>query len=169
MSKEKRDLLIHYDEENQKLIFISTDVADTVAIREKGFCGVCPDIEFYRGKEPDEAEKLLGEMVFSFIDLHSTKKIGIRDYEKLADDAHTEFMNELEEEAKRNNPEAQYLLFIECRSSAVLNYSNSDLERAEFLLKAAADGGYPDAIETLKDWAEVKATLVNRKKHGKSV
>ena len=169
MPREKRDLLIHYDEENQKLIFISADVADTVAIRKKGFDGVCPDIEFYRGKEPDEAEKLLGEMVFALIDLNSKKKIGIRDYKKLADDARSEYIIELEEEAKKNNSEAQYSLFVEYRSSAVLNYSNADLERAEILLKAASEGGFPDAIEALKGWAEAKATLVNRKKHGKSV
>ena len=112
MSTTKRDLLIHYDEESQKLVLYSVDTDSTTQIRAKEFGGVSPEVEFFKSMPAEEAEMKLGGMVFSLIDLVSLKKIGIREYEAEAEEAHAEYVKGLEQEVESNDPDAQYHLFI---------------------------------------------------------
>ena len=165
--KEKRDLLIHFDEEKQVLVFYTAPVGDTAAIRAKAFDGVRPDVEFFREKEPDEAERVIGGMVFSVIDLFALNKIGIRDYGALANDAHAEYVADLESRAAQGDAEAQYNLFIEYHSRTVRSAQQSDLEEAERLLKASAAGGFSEAkLRLEKDWELMKDAARRRIKRG---
>jgi hypothetical protein len=165
--REKRDLLIHFDEEKQVLIFYAAPVGDTAAIRAKAFDGVRPDVQFFREKEPDEAERVIGGMVFSAIDLFALNKIGIRDYAALANDAHAEYVADLESRAAQNEAEAQYHLFIEYHSRAVKSAQQSDLDEAERLLRASAAGGYAEARSRLeKDWELIQDAAQRRIKRG---
>lgn len=90
MSTTKHDLLIHYDEESQKLVLYSVDANSTAGIRAKEFDGVCPEVEYFTSMPAEEAEMKLGGLVFSLIDLGAVKKIGIREYEEKAEEAHAQ-------------------------------------------------------------------------------
>ena len=168
MADIKRDLVIHYDEDGQKIIFYSTDISNTENIRAKEFGGVCPEVEFFKAQSPDIAEQKLGGMVFALLDLHSTRKIGIRNYAAEADEAINQWIQELEEEVKHNDPNAQYDLFIHLHSSAMQNYSLPDLARAESLLLASAAQGHPEAKSSLESWPDLKAAAERRINRGKS-
>jgi len=165
--KEKRDLLIHFDEEKQVLVFYTAPVGDTAAIRTKAFGGVRPDIRFFREKAPDEAERVIGSMVFSVIDLYALNKIGIRDYAALANKAHIEYVADLESRAAQNDAEAQYHLSMEYHSRTLQSAKQSDLDEAERLLKASAAGGFHDAKVALEnDWELMKGAAKRRIKRG---
>jgi hypothetical protein len=166
MTKEKRDLLIHYDEESQKVIFYTVRTSETAGIRQHSFDGVCPDVEFLKSMPAEEAEMKLGGLVFSIIDLSSTRKIGIRPYEAEAEELHTRFVAELEEQVKSADPDAQYQLFIHLHSLAMRNYSLPELARAEALLQAAAAQGHEEALSSLDSWPMLKAAAERRINRG---
>ncbi len=154
----KGDLVIHYDEENHQIIFYSTNVVNTEAIRAKEFGGVCLEVENFKNQDPDKAEQTIGGMVLALLDLQSYTKIGIRAYEAEAEKNIKQWVQELEEQAKNNDPEAQYNLFIQLHSQAIRNCSLIDLARAESLLLASAAQGYVEAKSSLKNWEVSKAT-----------
>ena len=162
MSTTKRDLLIHYDEESQKLILYPVDTASTSAIRAREFDGVCPEVEFFKSMPAEEAEMKLGGLVFSLIDLGSSKKIGIREYESEAEEAHAEYVETLERDVKKNDPDAQYSLFIHMHSVAMKTLSLEALARAEALLHAAAQQGHENAQSSLESWPLLKAAAARR-------
>ena len=166
MTKEKRDLLIHYDEETQKVTLYSVATAETSSIRAKEFDGVCPEVEFFKSMPPEEAELKLGGLVFSLLDLGSIRKIGIRDYKAEAEEGHQRFVEELEEQVKTNDPEAQYQLFIHLHSLAMKTYSSAALARAELLLEAAAAQGHEGAQSSLESWPILKAVAERRINRG---
>jgi len=168
MTGEKRDLVIHYDEDSQKIIFYSTDISNTESIRAKEFDGVCPEVEFFKTQPPDLAEQKLGGMVFALLDLHSKKKVGIRNYAVEAEEAINQLIQKLEEEARHNDPNAQYHLFIHFHSLAMKNYSLPDLARAESLLLASAAQGHAEAKLSLENWPDLKAAAERRINRGKS-
>jgi hypothetical protein len=166
---DKRDLLIHYDEENQKFIFYMLEAADTAALRAKAFDGVCPDVSAFKEKTPDDAEKAMGGMVFSALDHGSITRVNIRDYKAESEEAMREYVAELEVAAQNNDPEAQYSLFMEYHARTIRHGNNSDLLRAEELLLASANAGYADAKKTLDDWPRLKAAAERRISRGPSV
>src|SRR5690349_7133521 len=105
---EKRDLLIHYDEERGEIIFHSVPSGETKELRSKSFDGVRPEVSHFKELSPDEAEQALGRLVFHLVDLNSKTKIGIRDYEAEADAAHSEYVADLEEKVKVGDIEATF-------------------------------------------------------------
>jgi hypothetical protein len=147
---EKRDLLIHYDEERGEIIFHSVPSNETKELRAKSFDGVRPKVSYFKELPPDEAEQALGGLVFSLVDLNSNTKIGIRDYKSEADAAHSEYVADLEQKVEAGDIDAMFHLSQEMHSSAISNYSLADLRRAEELLTYAAREGYEEA----KDWLE---------------
>ena len=165
----KHDLLIHYDEARGELIFHSIATEKTGELRANSFDGVRPEISFYQELPPDEAEQALGRLVFSLIDLNSTKKIGVRDYKAEADAAHVDYVAELEEQAKTGDPDAQYHLALEMHRSAMNNYSIDDLSRAESLLMAAVALGHKEAEKTVQSWPLLKDAAERRIARGKLV
>ncbi len=167
MTISKLDLLIHYDEDRGEIVFHSVPVAGTTDLRANSFDGVRPEIEFFQGLPPDEAEQALGRLVFSLIDLNSEKKIGIRDYKDEADVAHASYVADLEEQAKTGDADAQYHLSSAMHGSAMTNYSLQDLQRAEHLLLAAVAQGHELAKERLQTWPLLKAAAERRIARGK--
>ena len=168
MSTTKRDLLIHYDEESQKLILYSVDANSTATIRLEGFDGVCPEIQFFKSMPAEEAELKLGGLVFSLIDLGSLKKIGIREYAAEAAEGYKQYVAELERQVGQNDPQAQYSLFIHMHSVAMKTLSTTALARAEELLKSAAAQGYEDAQSSLDSWPLLKAAAERRIARGEA-
>jgi hypothetical protein len=162
MENRKRDLVIHYDEENQKVIIYSTDAVNTEAIRAKEFDGVCPDVERFKSQEAGAAEQDIGGIVFALLDSHSNKKIGIRNYKAVAEENFKQWIQVLEEQVKNNDPDAQFNLFIQLHNQAIENCSINDLSRAESLLLASAAQGHAEAKSSLELWEVMKATAIRR-------
>lgn len=147
---EKRDLIIHYDEERREIIFHSVPSHETIDLRSKSFDGVRPEVSYFKELPPDEAEQALGRIVFSLIDLNSDRKIEIRDYKSEADVAHLEYVADLEERVKTGDIDAMFYLSQEMHRSAMTSYSQADLRRAEQLLTQAVREGHKEA----QDWLE---------------
>jgi hypothetical protein len=162
----KRDILIHFDEEQGELIFYTASVDDTNNIREKEFDGARIDIPFLSEKSADEAEKLLGGMVFSLVDTFSFKKIGIRHYEALNEESHRQHVAEWEAAAKNGDAEAQFMLFIEYHSRALFNCDAESLKKAEAMLEAAVAQGYESAIERKEHWPLMRSAVERKLKRG---
>jgi hypothetical protein len=162
MAGKKRDLVIHFDEQLGKVIFYSTDVENTAAIRAKEFDGVCPEVAILREGSADEAEMKLGRLVFSLIDLNSATKIGIRDYEAEANRAREVFVAECEQQAEAGDPDAQHQLSMELRRKAIKDRSLVVLARAEALLRMSAAQGHAGALSILESWPDLKATAERR-------
>jgi hypothetical protein len=160
---EKRDLVIHYDEERGELIFHSVLSRETIGLRSNSFDGVRPEVSYFKGLPPDEAEQALGRIIFSLVDLNSERKIGIRDYKSEADADHLRYVSELEDQAKTGDIDAVFYLSQELLHSAMDTYSLADLSRAEELLTHAAREGQAEAKGWLEStWPALKAAAQRR-------
>ena len=167
---EKRDLIIHYDEERGEIVFHSVPSSETKELRSNSFDGVRPEVSYFKELSPDEAEQALGRLVFSLVDLNSSSKIGIRDYKSEADAAHSEYVADLEEKVKAGDIDATFHLSQEMHRSAMSNYSLSDLCRAEELLTHAAREGQEEAKDWLEStWPMLKAAAKRRIARGNAV
>ncbi len=165
---DKKDLLIHFDEDAHKFVFYSVDAKDTSTLRAGAFGGVCPEVSFFKEKAPDEAEQTMGGMVFSFLDHGSINRVNIRDYKAESEAAMQQWDEELEAAAKNNDSEAQYCLFMRYHSKSLKSRKLSDLERAEELLFASANAGYSSAQKALEDWPLMKAAAERSIQRGSS-
>ena len=167
---DKRDLVIHYDEERGEVIFHSVPSSDTKELRSKSFDGVRPEVSYFKELSPDEAEQALGRLVFSLVDLNSNTKIGIRDYKSEADAAHSEYVADLEEKVKAGDIDATFRLSQEMHRSALSNCSSADLRRAEELLIHAVREGNEEAKDWLEStWPMLKAAAQRRIARGNAV
>ena len=168
MSKHgKRDLLIHFDEEKNDLVFFTVEEDSSAKIRATEFDGARIDVPHFKDMFPDEAERTLGETAFSLIDTFANDKIGIRDYETLNEERHRKYVADMESEAIAGDAEAQYMLFIEYHSRALFNSDAQSLKKAEEMLELAAAGGYEDAISSLENnWAQMRAAVERKIKRG---
>jgi hypothetical protein len=167
---DKRDVLIHYDEESGEIIFHSVLSSETRELRAKSFGGVRPEVSYFKALSPDEAEQALGRLVFHLVDLNSNAKIGIRDYESEADADHSDYVAALEEEVKAGDIEASFHLGVEMHRSAMSNCSPADLRRAEELLNHAAREGHEKAKQWLEStWPILKAAAERSIARGNSV
>ena len=150
MDTEKRSLVLQYDEEKDAIVFFSVPTTTALALRNDEAIEM-PMADF-RALTPDEAERRVGEGIFSAFDSFSTRKTGIRDY---AGDLEREFSTwiaDLEPAAKSGDPKAQYDLSTLYRDLAMRRRSWEDFENSESLLRASASSGYPAALEALRDW-----------------
>jgi len=167
---EKRDLVIHYDEERGEMVFHSVPSTETKELRSKSFDGVRPEVSYFKELSPDDAEQALGRLVFSLVDLNSNTKIGIRDYKAEADAAHSEYVADLEEKVRASDIDATFHLSQEMHRSAMSNYSLADLRRAEELLNLAAREGHEEAKDWLEStWPMLKAAVERRIARGNAV
>ncbi len=165
----KRDILLHFDEEMGEIIFYTVDAERVAEIRQREFDGARSDINWFQEQTADEAEKALGAMVFSLIESFSLKKIGIRDYEALNQEAHQQYVAELEAQAASGNPEALYNLFIERHSRALREKSLESLEEAERLLRESAALGHEEARDCLEnDWQLLQEAALRSIQRGKN-
>lgn len=160
MSKAKRDLVIHYDEDRNVVICYSTDISKTQKIREAEF-GLEVPVSVYKNVTSDEAEKMMGAGVFSLLDLHSISPIEIRNYRELSNKFSEESQEQLERAAQSGDVEAQYFFAIDCFTEGVRNRNIDQIEQAEVWLKKAAAGGFTDAVSYLNDhWERDKASAL---------
>lgn len=151
-----KDLLIHYDESAQEIVFCEVDAISG----NKRFAFKVP-LALYKEKNADEAERIMGETVFTFFDRWADVKMGLRNYVEEAKEALARGVAVTEKLAKEGNAEAQYQLAIECFTDGVRGRSATQLEEAESWLKKSAAGGYKTAIDYLeKFWEREKASAL---------
>jgi len=164
MSKrEKCDVLVHFDEEKNDVVFYTVEQSKTAAIRSSEFDGVRVDVPHFKEIPPEEAERSLGYTVFSLLDTFSKKKIGVRDYEAVNKERHLKDVAEWEIEAAAGSHEAQYMLSLEYHSRALFNSDRQALEKAEEMLRLAAAGGHLEAISSLEGHWPIMRAAVERK------
>ena len=151
-----KDFLIHYDESGQEIVFSEVDAISG----NKRFAFKVP-LALYQKKGADEAERIMGETVFTFFDRWADVKMGLRNYVKETKEALASGVVDTERLAKEGDAEAQYQLAIECFTDGVRSRSAAKLEEAESWLRKAAAGGYKTAIDYLeKHWAREKASVL---------
>ncbi|MBS2132357.1 hypothetical protein KEX41_29690 (plasmid) [Burkholderia thailandensis] len=156
MAIRKRDVVIHYDEDKEEIVFYTTDLSRTESIRAAEFDGMRVETSFLRDKSPSDAEQALGRTVFALLERGASVKFGIRDYAAEAEEAQREHVQQLERDVLAGSAEACYHLGLHLHYSAMKHASKDNLERAETLIRDAAHAGYPQAEKILKQWPDLK-------------
>jgi len=159
----KRDLLIHYDESSEELIIYSVNSNQFANIRSKEFDGARTDIEWFKEKTADEAERELGSQIFALLDTFSEKKTNIRDYKSLNEIALKEYISQLESESDQGSAEAKYHLFFQYHSIATRELDILYLDKSEKLLQESSALGFEAATTFLNDsWSIMKDSTLSR-------
>jgi hypothetical protein len=149
---EKKKLLIDYDEDTKEIIFyeVSQDGCQKIAIKVP--------LSLYQKQGPDQAERLMGETVFTFFDSWANIKMGLREYVQEAKKSLASRLDSLRIRALDGEATAQYYFAIECLTSGIKNRSASQIEDADSWLRKSAASGFEDAVEYLaKNWEREKA------------
>lgn len=106
----------------------------------------------FRALKPDEAERRVGEGIFTMFDSFSIRKTGIRDYAGDMNKDIEQMMADLEPLANGGDPQAQYNLSVLYHDLARRNLSWVHFERAESLTRSSAGAGLPAAVQALGNW-----------------
>lgn len=150
-----KKLQIEYDELAQNINFYE------VASDGKLDFVIKVPVSLYREKEPDEAERVMGETVFTFFDRWANTKMGLRNYVVEAHQSIELRRKKTGTLAEDGNAEAQYELAIDCFTLGVRNRSSTQVEEAESWLKKAVVNGSKDAAEYFeKHWERDKASAL---------
>lgn len=157
-----RDIIIHYDEAAGKIVCSTVDHALTAPLLAKAF-PLETDVEQFKAKGPDEAERSFGAGVFALLELGATQKLGIRDYRADTAKWEAEITNELQQKSGVGDAAAQFQLAMEVITQALRAKSKKKMMEAEVLLRKAAEAGDVEAVEYLANlWPALKA----RSEHG---
>lgn len=150
MSSDKRSLVLHYDEENDQIVFFSVPASEALALRKDSGSEI-PLSEF-RAVSPDEAERRVGEGVFHMFDCFAVRKTGIRDYAGNFEKDIEAMIAELE--AKPTDGDGQILsdLSVLYRDLAMRRKSWDLMKKSEVLTRTAAAAGVESAVHALENW-----------------
>ena len=162
MPPDKRDLLIHYDEAEQRLVVQAVSSARAQALREESPEGIEPDLDELRELAPDAAEQHVGRLVLALVDLHSERKIGVRDYAAEAAQEQARHVAELEARVATGDADAQFELFVQLQMAALKTAAPALLERADVLLAAAIAQGHSEAVAMAEMWPVIKSVAERR-------
>lgn len=110
-------MLIDYDELAQEIRFyeVSSDGKQSLAIKVP--------LSLYQEKGSDEAERVMGETVFTFFDRWAAIKMGLRDYVGEARQSIVSRRSEIAKLAESGNAEAQYQFAIDCFTTGARDHS----------------------------------------------
>ena len=162
MPSNKRDLLIHYDEDAQRLVVQAVSSERARELRDESPQGVEPDLDELRELAPDAAEQHIGRLVLALLDHHGERRIGVRDYEAEAAQEQARHVAELEQGAAAGDAQAQFDLFVQLQILALRTASLPLLERADALLAAAVARGHEEALAMAVNWPLIKAVAERR-------
>jgi len=158
-----RDIIIHYDETAGKIVCSTVEHQLTAPLLDSAL-PLETSIGFFKAKAPDEAERLLGAVMFALLDLSANPKIGIRDYSAQAVDWATSYDDELSQRAASGDGAAQYEQAMALITEGMQAKSKKKMNEAGDLLQRAADSGYPEAVEYLANlWPPLKSRSENYK------
>lgn len=151
-----RDIIIHYAEEDGKIVVSTVEHALTAPLLAKAL-PLETLVETLRAKTPDEAERAIGAGIFALIDLSSDVKIGIRDYSAIAPDWEAGHNKELEQKSAAGDVIAQFELAMATIDQGLRTKTKQKMNEADSLLRSAAVGGNVEAAEYLADlWPVLK-------------
>ncbi len=157
MARLKCDLLLHYDEDLQRIIFYDVPLVATEAIRASAFCPLGEDVARFKALGATEAERLMGELVFSHLDRHGNKDLGLRDYAAVARDVHYQAIASLQQAALAGDADARFQIFQHLHMLALKEKSLTHLANAEQALTSAAGMGHVQAAALAPVWPRLKA------------
>ena len=148
-----RDIIVHYDEDTGKLVCSTVDRALTAPL----LAGALPleiSVEELERKGADEAEKVFGAGIFALIDIHATKKIGLRDYRTISNNwaiLHGQNLTD------QDHGTAKYELALQMVAEGLRGKSRAKMEQADRLLRDAVSIGNSQAKEYLQNlWPSLK-------------
>lgn len=165
------DVIVRFNTDQQELVVYSAQATETLTNNTDDGNdndttphwkeAVRLSTAFFASKTPQESERTLGALVFALLNKQreaqeQASALHIRNYAERAKQAKTELNKELLDAATAGDAEAQYLLFVEHHSTAIMQRNADELELAEVMLNASADAGYEEAIGVLKDWSDMK-------------
>lgn len=170
------DVVVRFDETTQELVVYGVQ-SDADAGKENGAISntgvrwkeaVRLSATFFADKGAQASEQTLGALVFALLDKERERKqdkLSIRAYADQAKHAEAALNKELLDAAASGDAEAQYLLFVEHHSTAIMQRKVQELDLAEVMLNASADAGFAEAIDALKEWPEMKEQARKRIAH----
>jgi TPR repeat protein len=163
MGLEKVDLVIRYDEEEQKLKFYSASPGENGTVLPRRLPHLELELSKLRTKVPDEAERIVGGSVLVFFEFHSRTKTGIRDYSTLGKQFAKSSFDDARQAAAKSDPDAQFELAMHHLDKSIEDGLRTDLELAEKWLQTSAANGSHDAQEYLREhWGRMKAYAERR-------
>lgn len=166
MTRQKRCLVLQYDEEGDEIVLFSVPASDVPPLRgDEGFEMPLSD---FRALAPEEAERRIGEGVFTMFDAFADRKTGIRDYAGRMTSDIEQMVADLEPTADRGNPQAQYDLSILYHDLVRRQLSWTHFDRAEALTRSAAEAGLPAAIQALAGWPTLRYAFSRHVERSKS-
>lgn len=156
-----RDIIVHYDAVERKIVCCTVDSASTAVLRAEAFPLETP-IEILHAKDPDEAERSLGAAIFALLDLSNDPKIGVRDYraDAGADTAQWEAENtrDLERRSAAGDSQALFDLAVEKAAKGLRTKSKKLMNEADDLLRKSVAAGHAEAARYLTDlWPALKS------------
>ena len=151
-----RDIIVHYDAAEGKIVCCTVDATLTAALRAKALPLETP-IDTFKAKGPDEAERSLGAGIFALLDVSCDPKIGIRDYKAETVKWEAENTQELEQKSAAGDSQALFDLAMEKVTKGLRAKSKNFMNEADDLLRKAVAAGNSEAAQYLADlWPALK-------------
>lgn len=151
-----RDIIIHYDEDNGKIVCSTVEHNLTAPLLAKAL-PLETSIDALKAKGADEAERTLGAGIFALLDLSSHTKIGIRDYSAATAKWDADYTDELKQKLATGNVEAQYEFAMQLIDEGLNAKSIKKMNEADVLLRQSAASGHVEAAEYLANlWPVLK-------------
>lgn len=156
-----RDIIIHYDAAEGKIVCCTVDAASTAALRS-GALPLETPIDLLKAKDADEAERSLGAGILALLDISNDPKIGIRDYEADKEAATTQWEAEntrdLEQRSAAGDSQALFDLAVEKAAKGLRTKSKKLMNEADDLLRKSVAAGHAEATKYLSDlWPALKS------------
>ena len=157
MTRLKCDLLLHYDEQAQRIVFYALPLVGTDAIRRSAFCPLAHEVAHFTAMGAADAERAMGEIVFSHLERHGNQSLGLRDYDAVARDVHYRTIAGLQARVLSGDAAAMFETFQHLHMLALKEKSPAHLAGAGQALSAAAAHGDVQAAALTAVWPRLKA------------
>lgn len=165
MTRLKCDVLVHYDEQAQRITFYTVPLVGTADIRRSAFCPLSQGVGHFTAMQADAAERTLGAMVFAYLERHGNRSLGIRDYDAVARDVHYQTIATLQQRVLRGDAEAIYQTFQHLHMLALKEKSVAHLASAEQALQSASALGHGQALALISVWPRMKSDAEHAMQH----
>ena len=156
-----RDIIIHYDATEAKIVCCTVDATLTASLRAEAFPLETP-LQMFTTRGADEAERSLGAGIFALLDSVNEPKIGIRNYKAIseADTAQweAEEVQELEHRAAAGDSQALFDLAVQKVANGLRTKSKNLMNEADELLQKSVAAGHTEAARYWSElWPALKA------------
>ena len=161
MSEEKHGVVLHYDQETDKLSVFSLPSAK--ALELKSSQGFEIPLNDFRSLSHDEVERRVGAGLLQLLDSFSEYKLGLRDYVSEFEVELEQMIADGEKEAASGDPQAQHNLAALYQDLAIRRKSSEILAKAKQFEELAAAKGIPEAKRNIEYWYAFERRLARAK------